>query len=75
VHLGAAERVLYVIRDLSRMSGVEQTEQGALVAVTKKELGNMAGCSRETASRSLQELEADGSIINQGRKIVVLAVE
>ena len=71
VHMGAAERVLYVLRDLARMSDVVQGESGALVSITKKELGNMAGCSRETASRALQELEGNGLITNQGRKVMV----
>lgn len=71
VHMAAAERVLYVLRSLSKMSGVTQNEAGALVSITKKELGNMAGCSRETASRALQDLEIDGVIANEGRKVVV----
>lgn len=74
VHMSAPERVMYVLQDLSIQHGAESQAEGILVTVTKKELGNMAGCSRETASRALQELEASGRIAIQGRKVMVKSV-
>ncbi len=72
VHLSAPERVLYVLRDLADQPGANAVEEGMLVSITKREIGNIAGCSRETASRALQELEASGMIANSGRKVLVL---
>ena len=73
VHMSAQERVLYVLRDIASQASVELTDQGHLVAITKNEIGNMAGCSRETASRALRDLEVAGKIVNSGRKVLVKA--
>lgn len=72
VHMGASERVLYVLRELARHSDAEPCNGGVLLAVTKHEIANFAGCTRETVSRALQELEEGGVIENQGRKVLVL---
>lgn len=72
VHMSAPERVLYVLHRLARQTDAEPRNGGALIAVTKHEIANIAGCTRETVSRSLQELEEEGAIENQGRKVLVL---
>lgn len=71
VHMSAPERVLYVLRELAQQPDAEPRTGGALVAVTKHEIANIAGCTRETVSRALQELEETGAIENQGRKVLV----
>ena len=70
-HMSAPERVLYVLRILSQQSDAIPHDGGALVSVTKHEIASIAGCTRETVSRALQELESDGLIANAGRKVLV----
>ncbi|MDX1496747.1 MAG: cyclic nucleotide-binding domain-containing protein [Salinisphaeraceae bacterium] len=72
VMMSANERILYVLTDLARQVDAEITTEGRLIAVTKHEVANMAGCSRETVSRALQELEEEGLIKNVARKVLVM---
>lgn len=60
----AAGRVASALLDLARQRGKHQADGSLLLAtpLTHRELGLMAGISRETATRMLQRLREDGAI-------------
>jgi len=68
----AQGRVAYVLLQLHR-AGVVELEDGGppLVRLTHQELANMAGTSRETVTRALKALEAEGVIATQPKEILL----
>ena len=45
--------------------------EGMQIRITRQEIGQMVGCSRETVGRILKMLEDDGLISAHGKTIVV----
>ncbi len=64
-----------VARTLKSIATTENTAQGAKLIVhnrpTHQELANMTGTSREMVTRALHELEDAGSIVIEGKSIII----
>ena len=68
----AQGRVAYVLLQLHKGGVVERRGDGPpLVRLTHQELANMAGTSRETVTRALKALEAEGVIATQPKEILL----
>lgn len=73
VALDARGRLATALHRLALDSGETDLNGGRRIStlVTHDALGRQIGCSRETVTRMLASLEADGFIRRQGRRIVV----
>jgi len=63
-----------IARALLELAGDSQAiahPEGALVRITREELGRLVNCSRKMAGRVLADLQARGLIDVQGKSIVV----
>ncbi len=71
--LGIADRVCSALASLAEDEG-EETAEGYVIArrPTHQVLANMTGTARETITRVLGRLEAEGYIRSEGRKLVIL---
>ena len=71
--LDVTSRIARTLLQLAEDQGRE-TEQGSLVESrpTHQQLANMAGTTRETVSRVLKRLEAQGYLVCTGRTILIL---
>lgn len=67
----AQGRVAYVLLRLYNGGVVEVEEQRALVRLTHQELANLAGTSRETVTRALKALEAEGVIETRPKEVFI----
>jgi len=67
----AQGRVAYVLLRLYRSGVVDLEEHRALVRFTHQELANLAGTSRETVTRALKTLEAEGVIETRPKAIFI----
>lgn len=67
----AQGRVAYVLLRLHRAGVVEVGAGAPLVRLTHQELANMAGTSRETVTRALKALEAEGVIETRPKEILL----
>lgn len=74
--LNVYSRVAKTILRLASDSGVE-TDEGVLIEQrpTHQQLANMSGTTRETVTRALKQLEIEGYIRCQGRKILIIPEE
>lgn len=68
----AQGRVAYVLLRLYRAGVIELEEGRALVRLTHQDLANLAGTSRETVTRALKALEAEGVIETRPREVFLL---
>ncbi len=68
------QRIANLLRDLAAQPMAVQDDGETVIKMTRQELASMAGCSREVASRSLQELARTGLIALDGRSIRVTAL-
>lgn len=66
-------RITHTLEDLCSDSDALPHPQGTKLNITRSELGRMAGCSREMASKTLKVLKERGVIASEGRSIIVLA--
>lgn len=71
----APGRVAYVLLRLYRSGVVELEEGGALVRLTHQDLANLAGTSRETVTRALKALEAEGVIVTRPKEVTIVDAE
>lgn len=74
--LNVHNRISKTILHLAANRGVE-TEEGILIEErpTHQQLANMSGTTRETVTRVLKQLEADGYVVARGRQLLVLPRE
>jgi CRP/FNR family transcriptional regulator len=70
----AQGRVAYVLLRLHRAGVFEVGASAPLVRLTHQELANMAGTSRETVTRALKSLEAEGVIETRPKEILLADV-
>lgn len=68
----AQGRVAYVLLRLYRAGVVEFEEGRALVRLTHQDLANLAGTSRETVTRALKALEAEGVIETRPKEVFLV---
>jgi CRP/FNR family transcriptional regulator, cyclic AMP receptor protein len=69
--LDVAGRVAHTLRDLCKEPGAMTHPDGMLVRVTRLELGDIVGASREMVGRVLNLLEEQGLISVDGKSVVV----
>lgn len=68
----AAGRLAQLLLDWARTSSCGKPELRFTMALTHEELANMAGTSRETVTRLLNQFERDDLIVRHGAAIVIL---
>ena len=68
----AQGRVAYVLLRLYRAGVIEFDEGRALVRLTHQDLANLAGTSRETVTRALKALEAEGVIETRPKEVFLV---
>ncbi|MFN2322677.1 MAG: Crp/Fnr family transcriptional regulator [Trueperaceae bacterium] len=68
----AQGRVAYVLLRLYRAGVIEFEEGRALVRLTHQDLANLAGTSRETVTRALKALEAEGVIETRPKEVFLV---
>ena len=69
----AAARLASVLLDWGRVSSSGRPEIRFTMALTHEELGNLAGTSRETVTRTLSRFQREGLIQIRGSSVHVLA--
>jgi CRP-like cAMP-binding protein len=68
----AQGRVAYVLLRLYRAGVIELEGGRALVRLTHQDLANLAGTSRETVTRALKALEAEGVIETRPKEVFIV---
>lgn len=69
--LDVAGRIAQTLLNLAKMPDAMTHPQGMQIKITRQEIGQMVGCSRETVGRILKMLEDEGLISAHGKTIVV----
>lgn len=69
--LDVTGRIAQTLVDLSKQPEAMTHPEGMQIKITRQEIGQMVGCSRETVGRILKILEDDGLISAHGKTIVV----
>lgn len=69
--IDTAGRVARALLDLCKQPDAMTHPDGMQIRVTRQEIGNVVGCSREMVGRVLKEMEEQGLISVSGRSIVV----
>lgn len=69
--LDVAGRIAQTLLNLAKLPDAMTHPQGMQIKITRQEIGQMVGCSRETVGRVLKLLEDDGLISAHGKTIVV----
>jgi CRP/FNR family cyclic AMP-dependent transcriptional regulator len=68
--LHAVDRIWLVLEEMAGHAH-EVDAQGAVIHITRHDLGKLAGCSRELAGMILQDLASAGRLVLRGRAIVM----
>ena len=71
----AAGRLAQLLLDWANTAACGRTELRFTMALTHEELANMAGTSRETVTRLLNQFERDGFISRRGSALTIAAPE
>ena len=66
-----AGRIAQTLMNLARQPDAMTHPEGMQIKITRQEIGQMVGCSRETVGRILKMLEDDEMISAHGKTIVV----
>lgn len=66
-------RLLEALHRLAELPGTQSHAAGTLIRVTRRELGQYAGCSREVAGRVLKALQAEERVRLEGQSVVLCA--
>lgn len=69
--IDTAGRVARTLLDLCKQPDAMTHPDGMQIRVTRQEIGNLSGCSREMVGRVLKDMEDQGLISVSGRNIVV----
>lgn len=69
--LDVAGRIAQTLLELAKMPEAMTHPEGMQIKITRQEIGQMVGCSRETVGRVLKMLEDDKLISAHGKTIVV----
>lgn len=65
------DRVIDTIYEMTRIPDAASHPDGVLIKVTRQEIGNMLGCSRETIGRVIKMLEDRKLLSTRGKSIVI----
>lgn len=69
--LDVAGRIAQTLLDLAKMPDALTHPKGMQIKITRQEIGQMVGCSRETVGRVLKLLEQEDFLSAHGKTIVV----
>ncbi len=69
--LNVTGRIASILLELSKQPGAVSHPDGVQIRISRQEIGRIANCSREMASRVLKELEDQGLIEAHGKTIVI----
>lgn len=69
--LDVAGRIAQTLLNLAQMPDAMSHPEGMQIKITRQEIGQMVGCSRETVGRILKMLEDERLITAHGKTIVV----
>lgn len=69
--LDVTGRIAQTLLNLAKMPDAMTHPDGMQIKITRQEIGQMVGCSRETVGRVLKLLEDDGLIQAHGKTVVV----
>lgn len=69
--LDVTGRIAQTLMNLAKMPDAMTHPDGMQIKITRQEIGQMVGCSRETVGRVLKLLEDDNLIAAHGKTIVV----
>ena len=69
--LDVTGRVARTLMELSKQPDAVTHPQGMQIKVTRLEIGNIVGCSREMAGRAIRALSSEGLISVRGKTMVV----
>lgn len=69
--LDVTGRIAQTLMNLAKLPDAMTHPKGMQIKITRQEIGQMVGCSRETVGRVLKLLEDDGLITAHGKTIVV----
>lgn len=69
--LDVTGRIAQTLLNLAKLPDAMTHPEGMQIKITRQEIGQMVGCSRETVGRVLKLLEDDGLISAHGKTIVV----
>lgn len=69
--LDVTGRIAQTLINLAKMPDAMTHPEGMQIKITRQEIGQMVGCSRETVGRILKMLEDEGLITAHGKTIVV----
>lgn len=69
--LDVAGRIAQTLMNLAKLPTAMTHPEGMQIKITRQEIGQMVGCSRETVGRILKMLEDEGLISAHGKTIVV----
>lgn len=69
--LDVTGRIAQTLLNLAKLPDAMTHPEGMQIKITRQEIGQMVGCSRETVGRVLKQLEDEGLISAHGKTIVV----
>lgn len=69
--LDVAGRIAQTLMNLAKLPDAMTHPEGMQIRITRQEIGQMVGCSRETVGRVLKQLEDEKLISAHGKTIVV----
>lgn len=69
--LDVTGRIAQTLLNLAKLPDAMTHPSGMQIKITRQEIGQMVGCSRETVGRVLKDLEDEGLISAHGKTIVV----
>lgn len=69
--LDVAGRIAQTLLNLAKLPDAMTHPEGMQIKITRQEIGQMVGCSRETVGRVLKQLEDEKLISAHGKTIVV----
>lgn len=69
--LDVTGRIAQTLLNLAKLPDAMTHPEGMQIKITRQEIGQMVGCSRETVGRVLKDLEDEGLISAHGKTIVV----
>ncbi|MEC7991043.1 MAG: helix-turn-helix domain-containing protein, partial [Pseudomonadota bacterium] len=69
--LDVTGRVARTLMELSKQPDAVTHPYGMQIKITRQELGNIVGCSREMAGRVIRSLSREGLISVRGKTMVV----
>ncbi len=70
-HSQVSGRIAAALLELTQRPDAVQSEEGVSVHITRVELGQVAGCTREVVGRTLKSMEQDGHIALDGKNILL----